>query len=90
MTEEKNTNLTHHIWEGSVGVRLQPQKRQDGTYFWKYSLTRAFKRENSEEFEYASDFSDRNDEALMSILGKAASFRSENDPNQWVQSKLAA
>lgn len=73
-----------HIWEGSVGISIEPMAKKDGTYFWKYEFTRAVKKEDG-KFDYYQNFSDRNDEALKTVMERGASFRKENDPNEWAQ-----
>lgn len=73
-----------HIWEGSVGISIEPMAKKDGTYFWKYEFTRAVKKEDG-KFDYYPNFSDRNGEALKTVMERGATFRSDNDPNEWAQ-----
>jgi len=73
-----------YIWEGSVGVAIEPMKKKDGTHFWKYEFKRFVKKED-DSTDYYQNFSDRNDKALDIVIAKCSSFRKENNPDEWVK-----
>ena len=73
-----------HFWEGSVGISIEAMPKKDGTHFWKYEFTRAVKKDDG-KFDYYQNFSDRNDDALKTVMERGATFRKDNDPNEWVQ-----
>ncbi len=79
----------HRIWEGACGLAFEPKKKNDGSYFWTFKFTRAFKREGSENFEYAQDFTARNNEALGVLMLKGIKFQEEHDASEWVREKMA-
>jgi hypothetical protein len=85
---EKEIDLSYRIWEGSVGICIKPQKKKDGTYFWKYSLTRCYKEHGSDDWRYDSFFSRHNDEALATVLSKASQFMDQNDATEYACEKL--
>lgn len=73
-----------YIWEGSVGVAIEPMKKKDGSHFWKYEFTRFVKKED-ESSDYYRNFSGRNDEALDIVVAKGKAFRAENSADEWVK-----
>ncbi|HBE67540.1 MAG TPA: hypothetical protein DDW52_05255 [Planctomycetaceae bacterium] len=75
---DTNTNTTQtasnkeHIWEGSVGVCIeQRENRKTGKPFYTFELTRCFRREGNDKFEYSHSFTERNAEALRKVIDKA-------------------
>ena len=86
---ENNDNLSHHFWEGSVGLRVRPRKKKDGEFFWTYEFVRCFKNEGSDEFQYTNNFSERNDEAIGKVMAKWIQFREQNDATSWVEQQMA-
>ena len=76
---EQKVDLHYRIWEGSVGICLCPQKKGDGSYFWKYALTRCYKERGGDQWRYDNYFSRLNDKAVALVLSKAAKFMDEND-----------
>jgi hypothetical protein len=85
---EKEIDLSYRIWEGSVGICIKPQKKKDGTYFWKYSLTRCYKDQGTDDWRYDAFFSRHNDEALAVLLSKASQFMDQNDATEFAREKL--
>ncbi len=83
--KRKNIDLCHRIWEGSVGICIQPQKKNDGSYFWKYALTRCYKNNQTDDWNYDQYLSRNNDEALAVVLSKGMQFMDEIDPGQYVE-----
>jgi hypothetical protein len=86
-SNDNGNNTTKRFWQGSCGIVLEPEKNNaSGEYFWTYRFTRAFKRPGSDDFEYSERFTERNDEALGVLMGKAISFREQNSASEWVAS----
>ncbi len=82
---KKDIDLCHRIWEGSVGICIQPQKKHSGSYFWKYALTRCYKNRQTGEWNYDQYFSRNNDEALAVVLSMGMQFMDEIDPGRYVE-----
>lgn len=86
--ENGASNLKHRIWEKSVGIVLEPMKKNDGTYFWNYSFTRGYKKDGQEKWSYSDRFSSRNDEAVGIVMAKRIAFEEQNDATAWAKTKL--
>lgn len=86
-SKKDQIDLCKRIWEGCVGVCIRPQLKKDGTYFWKYSLMRAFTHKGSDKWQYDSFFTMSNNEALAEALSQAMRFMTDTDPNQYVEKK---
>lgn len=86
---EKGDSLAHHIWEGSVGIRVRPRRKKDGEYFWTYEFVRCYRNEGEAEFKYTSNFSERNDEAIGKAMARWSQFREENSATSWVERQMA-
>ena len=84
-TKQEHINLCHRIWEGSVGICIQPQQKNEGGYFWKYTLTRCYKTQQTDEWRYDQFFSRNNDEALAVVLSKGMQFMDDTDPTSYVE-----
>jgi hypothetical protein len=63
-----------HIWEGSVGVRIDKrQSKETGKAFFTFEPVRCYKRDGQDNFEYSHSFTERNAEALGTVISKALS-----------------
>ena len=70
-----NQNNRTHIWEGSVGVRIeQKQNSETGEPFFTFEPVRCYKRDGNENFEYSHSFTEKNAEALGVVISKALSY----------------
>ena len=49
----------------------------------------SYTREGSEDWEYSDKFSDRNDEALGTLMSQMIKWRGENDATEWVKAREA-
>lgn len=76
-SESKKT----HIWEGSVGVRIdRRQNSETGEAFYTFEPVRCFKRDGKDDFEYSHTFTEKNAEALNTVISKAVSFIQQQTP----------
>jgi hypothetical protein len=72
--DNQNNNRTH-IWEGSVGVRIeQKQNSETGEPFFTFEPVRCYKRDGNDNFEYSHSFTEKNAEALGVVISKALSY----------------
>ena len=76
--------MKKYIWEGAVGVMLEPKPSKNGEYFWTFEFVRCFKEEGNHEMRYAKSFSERNAEALGTALSKAFQYMSETTADRHV------
>lgn len=68
----QSESLKEHIWEGSVGVCIElRENRKTGDTFFTFEPVRCFRREGSDQFEYSHTFTDRNVDALRTVIDKA-------------------
>lgn len=73
--------MTHHIWEGPVGISLRPKRNSiTGEYFWVYRLTRFAGEDNDGQKRYFNTFSNRDNESVGKVLSRAMSYMAQNDP----------
>ena len=76
----------HRIWSKTVGICMKARAKKDGTYFWAYTLTRAYK-DKQDNWKYRDEFTSRNDEALARVLSLGFKFMQENDATQLATSQ---
>jgi len=80
--EESIMEKKTHIWEGSVGVRIeQKTNRETGEPFFTFEPVRCFKRNGNEQFEYSHSFTEKNAEALGTVISKALNYIQEHSPD---------
>ncbi len=77
------------FWEGAVGITLMPRKQHSGEYFWTFSLTRAFKRQGQETWEYTDFFGHKHAVALGTVMSRALQFMEQNAPDQFTEQWFA-
>ena len=78
--ENQNNNKKTHIWEGSVGVRIdERQNSETGQTFFTFEPVRCYKRDGNENFEYSHSFTPKNAEALGVVISKALSYIQQAD-----------
>jgi hypothetical protein len=77
------------FWEGSVGVAIKPQKKSNGDYFWTFSFVRAFRRNQSTDWEYARHFGQKHAEALGKLMSKAFQFMEQTDATQFIEAAMS-
>jgi hypothetical protein len=76
----QDNNDSHYIWDKSVGVRIRRQSNNaTAADFLTFELVRCYKPEGSDEFKYASTFTERNAEALGIVISKALNYIREHD-----------
>lgn len=75
--------MKKHIWEGAVGISLEPKQSRTGDYFWTFELVRCFKQDGSDEMRYASHFTERNAEAMGRALSRAFQFMTETSASSF-------
>ena len=66
--------MKKYIWEGAVGVVLQPKPDRHGEYFWTFEFVRCFRQAGVEEMRYGKSFTQRNADALGKALDRAFEF----------------
>lgn len=66
--------MKKYIWEGPVGVSLEPKQASSGDYFWTFQFHRCFRKREDDDMHYASSFTQRNSQALGTVMSKAFQF----------------
>jgi hypothetical protein len=76
-------NEKTYIWEGAVGVRISERtNRTTGERFHSFEFVRCYKTEDSDEMKYASNFTERNAEALGRVIKKTLQYIAESNSSQ--------
>lgn len=77
------------IWEGNIGIAITPRKKHDGSYFWSFSLVRAFRRTRKSHFEYVQNFGQEHATAIGVVMSKAFHFMEQTDPVRFLEGAMS-
>jgi hypothetical protein len=73
-------NEKTYIWDGAVGVRISERtNRTTGERFHSFEFVRCYKTDDSDEMKYASNFTERNVEALGRVIKNTLQYIAESN-----------
>ncbi len=70
---EKENGPIKTLREGPIGVSIWEKQTRNGVMY-SYEISRAYKRDSSEEFEYAKTFNARHANAIADLVEQAAEW----------------
>ena len=78
-TTKSNSQHVETIREGAIGASIFLTERKDGSQGHSFKLSRSYKPDGQEQFQYSQQFYARNGEAIAKVATDAAKKCTELD-----------
>lgn len=87
------TAPVHVVRQGAIAASIWKRQTGSGHTYYDYSLSRSWKSAKTERTGYSTNFSDKNEQALVEVIQTASAWiaaQSQSEANDSARESLAA